>query len=308
MSILLDSYVLTELFCKVDDFCQQEAATKGTMKSSLPVLQPMIRRRNRSRSLCESEILTLLIAFHQSSYRTFKAFYMGHVCLHWRKEFPGLVSYQRFIEWMPSALAPLLAYLRSLFTKCSGITFVDSTSLPVCDNHRIHQHKVFAGLAKRGKTSMGWFFGFKLHLVMDEQGQLLDISLTAGNVDDRAPVPKFAKNLFGKLVGDKGYLSAKLSEQLLTENSVHLLTKLRDKMKSVALTNLWDNLLLRKRAVIESVVDQLKNISQVQHTRHRSVDGFLVNLVSALIAYCHQPKKPSLLAKDANGEMILNLA
>ncbi|MBC8137268.1 MAG: IS982 family transposase [Fibrella sp.] len=308
MSILLDSLALTELFCKVDDFCQQEVATKDTIKPCLPLLQPMIRRRNRSRSLCQSEILTLLIAFHQSNYRTFKAFYTGHVCLYWRKEFPGLVSYQRFIEWMPSALAPLLAYLRSLFAKCSGITFVDSTDLPVCDNHRIHQHKVFIGLAKRGKTSTGWFFGFKLHLIIDEKGQLLDISLTAGNVDDRAPIPKFAKNLFGKLVGDKGYLSAKLSERLLTENGVHLLTKLRDKMKSVALTNLWDNLLLRKRAVIESVVDQLKNISQVQHTRHRSVNGFLVNLVSALIAYCHQPKKPSLLSKDSNGEMILNLA
>lgn len=308
MSILLDSHTLTELFCKVDDFCQREEAAKQTASPSIPLLQPMIRRRNRLRSLCESEILTLLIAFHQSNYRTFKAFYTGHVCLYWKKEFPGLVSYQRFIEWMPSTLAPLLEYLRSLFAKCSGITFVDSTDLPVCDNHRIHQHKVFTGLAKRGKTSTGWFFGFKLHLVIDEQGQLLNISLTAGNVDDRVPVPKFAKNLFGKLVGDKGYLSAKLSEQLLTENKVHLLTKLRDKMKSVALTNLWDNLLLRKRAVIESVVDQLKNISQVQHTRHRSVNGFLVNLVSALIAYCHQPKKPSLLCRDTNGELILNLA
>lgn len=308
MSILLDSHALTELFCKVDDFCQREDKNKHTVEPCLPLLQSVVRSRNRPRSLCPSEIMTLLIAFHQSNYRTFKAFYTGYVCLYWKKEFPGLVSYQRFIEWMPAVLAPLLAYLRSLFAKCSGITFVDSTDLPVCDNHRIHQHKVFAGLAKRGKTSTGWFFGFKLHLIIDEQGQLLDISLTSGNVDDRAPVPKFAKNLFGKLVGDKGYLSAKLSEQLLTDNRLHLLTKLRDKMKSSALTNLWDNLLLRKRAVIESVVDQLKNISQVQHTRHRSVNGFLVNLISALIAYCHQPKKPSLLAKDSKGEMIRNLA
>ncbi len=211
---------------------------------------------------------------------------------HLRSEFPHLVSYNRFVELMPRVLMPLLAYFHWCKGRCTGISFVDSTPLKVCHNRRIARHKVFDGLAQRGKTTMGWFYGFKLHLVVNDRGELLAFHLTPGNVDDRQAVPRLARDLFGKLFGDKGYISQKLFEQLF-EHGVELITSVRKNMKN-RLMPLSDKMLLRQRSIIETINDQLKNISQIEHTRHRSVANFLVNLVAGLIAYCHQPKKPSL--------------
>ena len=251
-------------------------------------------RRRRARSLCASEIMTILIHFHQSHYRDFKAYYCEHVQKHLHSEFPGLVSYSRFVEYIPSVLMPLCAYLRyRCFGPCTGISFIDSTPLTVCHNLRIQQHKVFADLAQRGKSSTGWFFGFKLHLVVNDRGDLLNMALTPGNVDDRKPVPKLVKELFGKLIGDKGYVSQPLFELLLDTFNIQLITKLRSNMKN-RLMPLADHLLLRKRSIIETIIDQLKNISQIEHSRPRSPINFLVNVLCGLIAYCHLPKKPSL--------------
>lgn len=279
---------LVELFCAVDDFCLTfEPCWRGQLVVSGQA------QRQRARQLCLSEIMTILILFHQSHYRHFKAFYTEYVLVHLRAEFPGLVSYTRFVEFIPSTLFPLCVYLRHCFGACTGIAFMDSTPLAVCHNRRIAHHKVFTGVAARGKTSVGWFFGFKLHLVFNDQGELLNIALTPGNVDDRKPVPKLVKQLFGKLFADKGYLSQALFEQLLETFGVQLITKLKSNMKNRLMP--WaDRLLLRKRAIVETIIDQLKNISQIEHTRHRSPVNFLVNLLCGLIAYCHQPKKPSL--------------
>jgi hypothetical protein len=280
---------LLELFCSVDDFC----------KEFLPIWNQQLlssgqKQRQRARSLTLSEIMTILISFHQSHYRDFKAFYGEQVAKYWRSEFPGLVSYNRFVEYIPSALVPLMVYLHTCcLGQCSGISFIDSTSLDVCLNPRIHSHKVFAGLAKRGKTSTGWFFGFKLHLVVNDQGELLEFCITPGNVDDRKPVPRLVKKLFGKLFGDKGYLSQSLAQTLRHLFDIQLITKLRSNMKNQLM--LWtDRMLLRKRAIIETIIDQLKNISQIEHSRHRSVSNFFVNVLCGLIAYCRRPSKPSL--------------
>jgi hypothetical protein len=281
-------YSLLELFVSVDDFCQV----------FLPfwerkLMQDGSKKRRRAGELSVSEIMTIIIHFHQSHYRDFKTYYTDHVCQHLSKEFPHLVSYERFVILMPSVLGPLSAYLKSLYGRCHGISFIDSTALSVCDNHRIHNHKVFAGLAQRGKGSMGWFYGFKLHLVVNDCGELLACQITPGNVDDREPVPAFSRRLFGKLIADRGYISQALFEQLLDTFGVQLITKLRKNMKN-RLMPLMDKLLLRKRAIIESIVDQLKNISQIEHTRHRSPVNCFINIIAGLIAYCHQPKKPSL--------------
>ncbi len=189
-------------------------------------------------------------------------------------------------------MLPLLASLQTRYGACTGISFIDSTSLEVCDPKRINLHRVFATDAKRGKTSMGWFFGFKLHLAVNDQGDLLACCLTPGNVDDRKPVPSMVKTVRGKLFGDRGYISAPLT-QLLFEQGLHLITRLRKNMKN-HLMHLSDKLLLRKRASIESIIDQLKNISQIEHSRHRSPTNFVVHLISGLIAYSHQDKKPGL--------------
>jgi hypothetical protein len=279
---------LLELFVDVDDFCQ----------IFLPIWQKRLlsdgsKKRLRKGQLSISEIMTIIIYFHQSRYRDFKTYYTEHVCKYLCSEFPNLVTYERFVALMPSVFGPLSAYLKSLYGKCRGISFIDSTALAVCDNHRIHNHKVFEGVAERGKGSMGWFYGFKLHLVVNDRGEILACQVTAGNVDDRKPVPDLCKHLFGKLIADRGYISQALFEQLMETFNVQLITRLKKNMKNRLLPWL-DKLLLRKRAIIESVVDQLKNVSQIEHTRHRSPINCFINILAGLIAYCHQPKKPSL--------------
>lgn len=285
-------FSLEELFCRVDDFCQRFEPTWQRQ-----LLSSGLQERDRDRSLCLSEIMTILIGFHQQHYRTFKHYYLEHVCVYWREAFPKLVSYSRFVSWMPSGLLPLCAYLKHCFGKCSGISFLDSTSLKVCHNRRIASHRVFQGLAARGKTSVDWFFGFKLHLVVNDQGELLNLMLTPGNTDDRKPVPELLKALFGKVFADRGYVSQALFEQLLKTCGIELYAKPKRNMKP-RLMRLTDRLLARKRAIIESIIDQLKNISQIEHSRHRSPVNFCVNLLCGLIAYCHQPKKPSLNLGD----------
>jgi hypothetical protein len=280
---------LLELYCDVDDFCQvflpfwnQQQLASGE------------KQRQRARSLSISEIMTILIAFHQSHYRDFKAYYAQLVLKSWCSEFPTLVSYTRFVEYIPSVLVPLIVYLRTCcLGECSGISFIDSTSLDVCLNQRIHCHKVFTGLAARGQTSMGWFFGFKLHLVVNDRGEILRFCITPGNVDDRKPVPSLAKHLFGKLFGDKGYISQTLAKSLWEMFDIQLITKLRKNMKNQLMT-MTDRILLRRRAIIETIIDQLKNISQIEHSRHRSIPNFFVNVLCGLIAYCRRPSKPSL--------------
>lgn len=280
---------LLELFCDVDDFWK---AFQPEWQAQL--LQSGTKKRKRNGRLSMSEVMTIMIHFHQSGYRHFKGYYQQYVQQHLQSAFPDLVSYSRFVELQAGALMPLIVYLSQQLGQQTGIAFVDATPLRVCRNQRIPQHKVFAGLAKRGKTSMGWFYGFKLHLIVNDQGEILTFFLTPGNVDDRKPLPKMVAwlNLVGRLFADKGYISKALVQQFLTKD-LHLITPIRKDMKN-RLLPLLDKLLLRKRAIIESVNDQLKNISQIEHSRHRSPTNFLVNLLSGLIAYTLQPKKPSL--------------
>jgi len=282
---------LTELFCKIDDFCN------GFEKHwDRKLLESGEKKRNRNKRLCMSEIMTLVVMFHQSGYRNFKIFYISHVWEHLGKEFPNLVSYNRFIEIMLSILVPLCAYLQAHRGKMTGISYIDSTPISVCHNVRIKRNKVFAGLAARGKSSVGWFFGFKLHLVVNDQGELLGCFVTPGNVNDRAPVAHLVKGLAGKLFGDRGYISQSLFESLF-QQGIQLITTIRKNMKNKLLP-LIDKVLLRKRYIIETINDQLKNISQIEHSRHRSVNNFMVNLMAGLVAYIHQPKKPSIKMYD----------
>jgi hypothetical protein len=290
----------TALFCEVDDFCKDFQPLWGMRQIEAGKCQ-----RRRAARLSLSEQMTIVIAFHASNYRDFKHFYLMLLFRH-RADFPGLVSYSRFVQRMPRLLVPLSSYLQTRYGENTGIAFIDSTALPVCGNKRIGRNRVFAGVAKRGKTTMGWFFGFKLHLVINECGDLLGITLTPGNVDDRKPVPSLVRNLIGKLFGDKGYISAALFQELW-EHGLQLITSLRSNMKN-ALMPWMDKILLRKRSLIETVNDQLKNVTQVEHTRHRSVLNFMVNLLAGLICYTHQPKKPTLRIPENERQAINCLA
>jgi transposase len=279
---------ILDLFCSVDAFWQRfEPLWERELLRSGKC------QRRRATRLHPVEILTILILFQESGYRTFKWFYTQHVQVHLRQEFPGLLSYSRFVALMPRYLVPLAIYLQTQRGTCTGISFIDSTSLAVCHPARIQQHRVFRVDARRGKTSVGWFYGFKLHLVVNDRGEVLAFCLRPGNMDDRKPVPLLSRRLLGRLFGDKGYISAPLAERLFLAQGLRLITKLRKNMRT-QLLEFSDRLLLRKRALIETIFDQLKNICQIEHSRHRSPSNFVVHLLAGLIAYCRQPKKPSL--------------
>lgn len=277
---------LTALYCSVDDFWKvfKEEWTKHLIGSDKPKHGP-------ESELSIPEMMTIVILFHQSNYRTFKHFYF-YVCSHLKSAFPKLISYNRFVYLMKNLFVPLFAYLLHRKGDVTGIAFIDSTSIAVCHNKRIQRNKVFKGLAKRGKTTAGWFYGFKLHFIINDKGEILAFQLTPGNVSDVAMADILSQGIFGKLFGDKGYISAKLAESLL-QRGLELFTSIRSNMKQ-KLVALEDKILLRKRSLIETVNDQLKNISQVEHPRHRSIWNFLVNMLSGIAAYSHQPKKPSL--------------
>ncbi|WRL44041.1 IS982 family transposase [Cyanobacterium aponinum UTEX 3222] len=247
------------------------------------------------------KFLEMSISFHQNHYRNFKHFYLNHVQQFWHSAFPKPPSYNRFIEWIPSTIIPLCVYLKHCFGHCTGISFIDSSKIQVCHNRRISRNKVFQELAARGKTSVDWFFGFKLHLVVNELGEIINMKLTPGNVDGsevlrdavRKPVVELVQQLWGKIFGDKGYVSQKLASKLLEDFGIEFFAKRKRNMKN-KLMRLHDKLLSRKRSIIENVNDQLKNVSQIEHSRHRSPVNFCANILCGLIAYCHKPKKPSL--------------
>lgn len=283
---------ITEIFCIVDDFCLEFEKVK-----SRHVVQKdnSKKSRNRSFGMSDSEVITILIFFHICQYRNLKHFYINYVQLHLRKEFPKTVSYNRFVELQRKATVPMAIFLKTCcLGTCTGISFIDSTPLRACHIKRERSNKVFKNIATKGQCSIGWFFGLKLHLIINDKGEILDFMLTQGNVDDREPLKnkKFHQKIFGKLVGDKGYICKNLFEQLFIDG-IHLITKIRKNMKN-SLMHIKDKILLKKRALIETVNDELKNICQVEHTRHRSFDNFLSNLLSGLIAYSFFPKKPSL--------------
>ena len=285
--------LIISIFCEFDNFYKE--LNSYFEHSMLPDERKKIRLEP-SRSLSMSEIMTICTIFHLSGYRNFKWFYTKLVLKEYKKFFPKLVSYNRFVELMPYAAMPLTLFMQIQGKGiCSGISFMDSTTLDVCDSHRIQQHKVFQGIAQRGKSSTGWFYGFKLHLTINECGEILNFYLTPGNVDDRnrEVIGQLTKNIYGKIFADKGYISQKLIEELL-ENGIELITKQKKNTKNHKLMTLCDRILLRKRAVIESVNDFLKNICQIEHSRHRSGCNFITNLVSGLVAYSFLPKKPSI--------------
>ena len=176
----------------------------------------------------------------------------------------------------------------------TGIAFIDSTPIRVCKNKRIKRNKVFKDIAQVGKSTMGYFFGFKLHLVINDKGELLNFVVTQANVDDREPLrnKSFVNNLKGKLYADKGYVSKDLTE-LLFSDGLHLIANIRNNMKNV-LMEMKDKIMLRKRSVIETVNDELKNMCQIEHSRHRSFGNFITNMISGLIAYSFFPKKPAI--------------
>lgn len=165
---------------------------------------------------------------------------------------------------------------------------------------------MFDGVAKRGRGSIGWFFGFKLYSIGNHSGDIVSVKLTPANVDDRSPVPEMASELVDRYYGDKGDISTALLDTLL-EDGVTLIPNVRKNMKAKVISA-FDKAMLARRFIIETINDQLKNISQIEHARHRSMHGFMLNLMGGLIAYRRKPEKPSLNITDTEYQMITAMA
>lgn len=298
--ITQDIFTMISIFCDADDFCKQfESEWRKILIEDLS----SNKKKNRRTELSLSEAITIVVMFHKTGYRTFKDYYNRFVLSSLKQYFPKILSYSRFVNLMKTCLFPLFIFSQGCLGKCTGISFIDSTILTVCHARRINSHKVFKKLAKRGKTSTGWFYGFKLHLIINDIGEILAYMLSPGNVDDRVPVPDLTKEIFGKLFGDKGYISQELFLKLY-EKGIEIMTRLKRNMKN-KLMNLVDKILLRSRGVIESVNNKLKACCQIEHHRHRSPLNFLVNLVSGLVAYSYDSYKPSIQLKRKEQRLFL---
>ena len=276
---------ITELYCFIADFCTK--LSSHAKHSQIGAGQVITRKP--AMDICE--ILTIVIMFHKSPCKNFKYFYNSYLQLY-KQEFPTLLSYNRFVELKPRSLSYFVALMYSLLSQDSLVHFIDSTMLPVCHNKRIYSHKVFDGFAAIGKSSMGWFYGLKLHLVVNSKGQIAWFQLTSGNVSDSKVAGKITKQLKGLLIGDKWYISSKLFKQLFNRG-LKLITGIRKNMKNKLMT-LHEKILLRKRSISETVNDYLKNKMSICHTRHRSPINAIVHIISTMVAYSLNPRKPSI--------------
>ncbi len=307
ITIMITESKVVEIFCIADDFCKEfdiEVAKKAIRSTS------DAPKRRRKRMMSDAEIITILICFHFNSYRNFKHYYLACVCGRWKHLFPHTFSYNRFIEVMPRCFVALTMFLKlSCFGECTGISFVDSTCIPVVNNKRQYSMKVFKGIAEKGKSTMGWYVGFKLHLLCNEKGEIINFVITKANVDDRneSVMDTLTNKVFGKLYADKGHISQSLFGRLW-DDGIHIVTGLRSNMKQ-RLMPIYDKIMLRKRSIIESVNDMLKNVAQLVHTRHRSVHNFLINMLAAMGAYCFFSTKPAVNfdyeVPAADGQLVL---
>ncbi|MBQ0138269.1 MAG: IS982 family transposase [Kurthia sp.] len=277
---------ITELFCILDDFCK---IFDESLEKSLIAHQ---NQQTQKSALSLSEVMTIVILFHQSGFRFFKYFYCQMIIPFWKSAFPKLLSYNRFIEIMPRCLQALSSFFHQVKGKDTGISIIDSTKLVVCHNLRIKRHRVFKDLANREKSSTGWFYGFKLHLVINNLGEIINLKVTSGNVHDVSVLEAITLELKGVLLGDKGYLS-KAKTEILAARGLKLLTPVRKSMKNAKPKTQQEKELLSRRGLIETVNDQLKNLHQIEHTRHRSINNFMVNVMAGVVAYCLNPHKPT---------------
>lgn len=282
---------ITELYCFIDDFCiAYEDYSKHKLLPSDTTDNRLKRTRKCTMSL--SEMLTIMIMFHTSPIKNFKSFYTIWIEYMHKKDFPNLLSYNRFIELIPRLFLPLNILMHMLMGEKTGTYFIDSTALKVCHNKRRYTNKVFKNLAKSSKSSMGYFHGFKLHAIINEKGEFISLRLTPGNVDDRVPVPTLTKCLTGIMLADKGYIKENLFLNLY-ERGLKMVHGIKKNMEN-KLMDLKEKILLRKRNLIETVFDYLKNKMGIEHTRHRSAINAFVHILSCIISYSLKELKASI--------------
>ena len=267
---IITVYYLISNFCKTYQEWEQNK------------LIPSERKRQRQGSLSLCELLTIVLYFYLSPCKDFKNYYLYYLSYKYRGYFT-LPSYDRIIQLWPRIILPLVLMLQLLQGTSTGIYFIDSTKLSICHNKRTKSNRVFGKLTKIGMSSYGWFMGYKLHLVINNKGEIMAIKITKANCSDLAAADSITKWLQGKLYGDKGYISKNLFTKLYARN-LRLFTGIRRDMKN-HLLELEDKVNLRKRSLIESVFNVLKSHMNLEHSRHRSPIHFLVHILACVTAY-----------------------
>lgn len=287
----MDMNQLTRIFCDIDDFCKEFDVY--TQNHLLPAPSAQRGRRGPECCLSDSEIMTILVFFQSSSWRNFKHFYTNFLVTYWNKAFPKLPSYNRFIELMKRVVFPLIVFAQVYSGKRTGIYYIDSTCLPACHIKRSKRHKTFGNIAQYGRTSVGWFFGLKLHLVINDRGELIAFKMTRGNVHDAKASESLLQQLNGMAFGDKGYIGQSLFTRLM-EKGLKLITRPRKNMTPREYSPV-EKQLLNQRGMIETVINHLKHHYHIWHTRHRSVANAMTHLAAGIVAYVIEPLKLSAI-------------
>ncbi|MDQ5921758.1 MAG: hypothetical protein QG673_1817 [Pseudomonadota bacterium] len=288
---------LTELYVEIDDFCRKIVAS---LNMHLIGTGKTIQIDTVGLNL--SEILTILVYYHFSRFDCLKHYYLIKMCCNYKKDFPGLPSYNRFVERIKDVAWLAALYLQYRQVKFNGAGYIDSTPLRVCNNKRTNSHKVFKFVATLGKSSMGWFYGFKLHIICDFMGNIIKCRITHGAENDLKAGKIMMKDLVGKIFADKGYIGKKEFFQLLNKGLI-LVTGIRKNMKN-RLLEIWDKILLKKRSLIESVYNIMKNILHLEHSRHRSVINAGVYYITTIIAYTWKPNKPQIKFNNQETQLL----
>lgn len=294
MEVKFTENKLIELFIAVDDLYKSYVNYQRG-RGVLPRSNGKVRTQ-----LNGSEVCTILVAYHYSGYKCFEYYYRELILGRYADYFPEAPLYESFLSYIPKAAD--LIYLWLLYSATiaqrTGLYFIDSKKLQVCHLRREKSNKVFTGVARKGKTSTGWFFGLKIHLIINNLGQIVAFDLTPGNVADNNQqlLMKLLQNLDGTCVGDKGYIT-KLFD-FFYENGLHLITKPKKNMKQTPV-DLKFNALVNKRAVVESVFDILSSVCDIEHSRHRKPVNACVHILSALIAYQYFDQKPRVFFPSA---------
>jgi len=285
---------ITTVYYLIDNFCKIYHQWEENK------LLPSNKQRHREGNLGLAELMTIVIYFYLSPCKDFKNYYLYHLP-HKYKNYFLLPSYSRIIQLWSRLIIPFALLMQLLRGEETGVYFVDSTKLSICHTKRTASNKVFGKIAKIGMSSYGWFMGFKLHLVINNKGEIMAIKLTKGNASDISVLESITQKLYGKLFGDKGYISKEVWSKLYARD-LRLFTGIRKDMKNYLL-EMQDKIMLRKRSLIESVFNVLKNNMCLEHTRHRSPVNFLVHILACVTGYAVQKSNLNYLS---NNHMLLS--